>query len=91
MAVIKMKVSLKGRDPVTVTVPPAALIDAEEQFATTFVKMFNDLSLSQLSWLAWKSMLISGHEVKTFDQFKKDLVAIPELVSREDEAPLSEA
>jgi hypothetical protein len=53
--------------------------------------MFSDLSLGQLSWLAWKSMLLTGHDVKTFDLFKKDLAEIPELVSTEDEAPLSGA
>lgn len=88
MAAIKMKVSLTDREPITVKVPPLALIEAEEQFATTFVKMFSDLSLGQLSWLAWKSMLLTGHDVKTFDLFKKDLAEIPELVSTEDEAPL---
>ena len=91
MATIRMKVSLKDREPVTVPVPPAVLIEAEEHFATTFVKMFNDLSLGQMSWIAWKSMLSAGHEVKTFDGFKKDMADIPEVVSKEDEGPLSEA
>jgi len=91
MAVIRMKVTLKDREPVTVPVPPVVLIDAEEHFATTFVRMFNDMSLGQMSWIAWKAMLAAGQEVKTFDGFKKDMADIPEVVSREDEAPLSEA
>lgn len=91
MAVMKIKVTLEGREPVIVPVTPKAIVDAEEHFGTTMVQMFGDLSMKRLTWLAWKSMLTSGQDVKTYEPFLKDLVEVPEIVSQEDDAPLSEA
>ena len=91
MAVMKMKVMLKDREPVTVDITPRVIVDAEEHFGTSMVAMFQDLSMKRLTWLAWKAMLTGGYEVKTYEPFVNDLVEVPEVVSREDESPLSEA
>jgi len=91
MAVMQVKVSLKNREPVVVPITPWVLIEAEEHFGSTMVTMFSDMSARRLTWLAWKAMLVDGQEVKTFEPFAKDLAELPELVSQEDEAPLSAA
>lgn len=91
MAVMKMKVSLKDREPVTVDITPRVIVDAEEHFGTSMVQMFQDLSMKRLTWLAWKAMLTSGLEVKTYEPFVNELLEVPEVVSKEDEGPLSEA
>lgn len=90
MAVMKMKVSLVGKEPVTVDVTPKVIVDAEEFFGLSMVEMFNDLSMKRLTWLAWKALLVSGAEVKTYEPFLSDLTEVPEVVSTEDAAgPLS--
>jgi hypothetical protein len=91
MAVMKMKVSMANREPVVVSITPKVIVDAEEHFGTTMVAMFGDLSMKRLTWLAWKAMLVNGQEVKTYEPFLADLVETPELISQEDEAPLSAA
>lgn len=93
MAVMKMKVSLADREPVTVNITPKVIVDAEEHFGLTMTKMFSadGVSMKQLTWLAWKALLVGGVEVKTYDGFLKDLLETPEIVSQEDEAPLSAA
>ena len=91
MAVMKMKVSLANREPVVVPVTPKVIVDAEENFGTSMVAMFSDMSMKRITWLAWKSMLVNGQEVKTYEPFLADLAEMPEIISQEDEAPLSEA
>jgi hypothetical protein len=91
MAVMQIKVSLQGREPVVAPVTPKVIVDAEEHFGTTMVQMFNELSMKRLTWLAWKALLVNGNDVKTYEPFLADLVEVPEIVSQEDSAPLSEA
>jgi hypothetical protein len=91
MAAMRMKVALKGREPVVVNITPRVIVDAEEHFGASMVQMFGDLSMKRITWLAWKAMLVSGAEVKTYDPFVNDLVEMPEIVSEEDDGPLSEA
>lgn len=91
MATMKLTVTPVGKAPITVGVGPKVMVECERHFGKPFSQLFSgdNLSYESLAWAAWKAMLISGQDVKTFDLWLDDVEDI--AAAEDDEAPLSGA
>lgn len=91
MATMKLTVTPVGKSPVTVGIGPKVMVECERHFNKPFSQLFSgdQLSYESLAWAAWKAMLGSGHEVKTFDLWLDDIEDIS--AAEDDSSPLSAA
>jgi hypothetical protein len=84
MSQMKLTVIPNDGPPVTVPIKPKVMIECERHFKKPFSQLFSGetLSYESLAWAAWKSMLASGHDVKTFELWLDD---IDDITAAEDE------
>jgi hypothetical protein len=91
MAQMKLTVTPIDGDPVTVGVGPKVIVECERHFKQPFSKLFSGdtLSYESLAWAAWKSMMVKGMDVKTFDLWLDGVEDI--TAAEDDQLPLSAA
>lgn len=91
MSMMKLRVTRFEGDPVEVPVTPKVIVAAERHFKKGMGQLFSpeQVTFEALAWSAWQAMLVSGHEVKTFDLWLDGVSSIDPV---EDEAaPFQEA
>jgi len=84
MALMSLKVTMVGGDPVAVKVTPKVIVLAERHFKKPMAELFANVSYEALAWVAWQALQATGHVVKPFDDWLGELDA----VEGEESAPL---
>lgn len=86
MALMSMKVTMTGAEPVSVKVTPKVIVAAERHFKKAMGELFANASYEALAWVAWQAMQANGHVVKTFDLWLDQV----DEITAEDAAPLAD-